>query len=105
MISSVNLNGEAACRKSTSGGLILLGDDLIKSWSSIQKITALSSIEAEYYAIVEGAPQGIEVRSMLQDFQIAEASTRYIELKEDPSAAKGIASRRGLGKLKHVDMK
>ena len=42
---------------------------------------------------------------MLQDFQIHPASTRYIEIKEDSSAAKGIASRRGLGKLKHVDIK
>ncbi len=43
---------------------------------------------------------------MLQDFQISKASIRYIEVKEDSSsAAKGIASRRGLGKLKHVDVK
>ena len=105
MISSVNLNGEAACRRSTSGGLILLGEHLIKSWSSTQKITALSSGEAEYYAIVKGASQGIGIRSMLQDFRISKASTRHIEVKEDSSAAKGIASRRGLGKLKHVDIK
>ena len=31
--------------------------------------------------------------------------SRYIEVKEDSSAAKGIASRRGLGTLKHVDIK
>ena len=105
MISGIDLNGEAACRRSTSGGVILLGDHLIKSWSSTQKITALSSGEAEYYAIVKGAAQGIGIRSMLLDFQIKAASTRYIEVKEDSSAAKGIASRRGLGKLKHVDIK
>jgi hypothetical protein len=105
MINGIELNGEAACRRSTSGGLILMGEHLIKSWSSTQKITALSSGEAEYYAIVKGAEQGMGVRSMLIDFQISEASTRYIEVKEDSSAAKGIASRRGLGKLKHVDIK
>ena len=82
-----------------------MGEHLIKSWSSTQKITALSSGEAEYYAIVKGAEQGMGVRSMLIDFQISEASIRYIEVKEDSSAAKGIASRRGLGKLKHVDIK
>ena len=42
---------------------------------------------------------------MLKDFQISEASNRYIEVKEDSSAAKGIAARKGLGKLKHVDKK
>ena len=42
---------------------------------------------------------------MLQDFQIDKAVQRYIEIKEDSSAGKGIASRRGLGKLKHIDIK
>ena len=81
MISSVNLNGEVACQISTSGELILLGEHLIKSWSTTQKITALSSGEAEYYAIVKGASQGIGIRSMLQDFRISKASTRHIEVK------------------------
>ena len=63
MINDVELNGEAACRRSTSGGLILLGEHLIKSWSTTQTITALSSGEAEYYAIVKGASQGIGTRS------------------------------------------
>ena len=105
MINGIELDGEAACRRSTSGGVILLGEHLIKSWSSTQKVTALSSGEAEYYAIVKGAAQGIGIRSMLKDFQVNEASNRYIEVKEDSSAAKGIAARKGLGKLKHVDIK
>ena len=49
--------------------------------------------------------RGIGVRSMFQDFQINDANQRYVEIKEDSSAAKGIASRRGLGKLKHIDIK
>ena len=65
----------------------------------------MSSGKAEYYAIVKGAERGIGIRSMLKDFQISEASNRHVEVKEDSSAAKGIASRRGLGKLKHVDIK
>ncbi len=91
MINSLNLDGAASCRRSTSGGLIILGSHLIKSWSSTQKVTALSSGEAEYYAIVKRASQGIGVRSMLQDFQINDVSQRYVEIKEDSSAAKGIA--------------
>ena len=105
MINGVNLDGDASCRRSTSGGLVLLGEHLIKSWSSTQKVTALSSGEAEYYAIVKGACQGMGIRSMLQDFKIDKAVQNHIEIKEDSSAAKGIASRRGLGKLKHVDIK
>ena len=70
MISSVNLNGEAACRRSTSGGLVVLGTHMIKSWTSTQKITALSSGEAEYYAVVKGTSQELGVRSILEDFKI-----------------------------------
>ncbi len=105
MINGINLDGEASCRRSTSGGLIVLGEHLIKSWSSIQKVTALCSGEAEYYAIVKGACQGMGIRSLLQDFQIDKAVQRHIEIKEDSSAIKGIASRWGLGKLKHIDIK
>ena len=90
MISSVNLNGEAQCRRSTSGGLIQLGKHLIKSWSSTQNVTALSSGEAEYYAITKGASQGMGVRSMLKDFKINGVPDHAIDMKEDSTAAKGI---------------
>ncbi len=43
-------------RKSTSGGVAMLGAHLIKSWSSTQKSLSLSSGEAELYAIVKGLP-------------------------------------------------
>ncbi len=105
MINGINLDGPASCHRSPSGGPIMLGSHLIQSLSSIQKVTAWSSGEAEYYAIVKGASQGIGIRSMLQDFQINDSSQRHVEIKEDSSAAKGIASRRGLGKLKHNDIK
>jgi hypothetical protein len=105
MINAVNLNGEASCRRSTSGGLVMLGEHPIKSWSSTQKVTALSSGEAEYYALVKGAAQGMGIRSMMKDFKIYQAEGSPIEIKEDSAAAKGIASRRGLGKMKHIDIK
>ena len=43
-------------RKSTSGGAIMLGKHCLKTWPSTQPTLALSVAEAEYYAIVEGAP-------------------------------------------------
>ena len=48
----------AGCRKtvkSTSGGVVLLGNHAVKSWSSTQAVIALSSGEAEYYGLVKGA--------------------------------------------------
>ena len=42
--------GTAKDRKSTSGGVWMLGGHLIKSWSATQQAYALSSAEAELYA-------------------------------------------------------
>ena len=39
-------------RKSTSGGIIMHGEHVIKSWSTNQAVIALSSGEAEYYGPV-----------------------------------------------------
>ena len=45
--------GCARTRKSTSGGVVMFGSHLIKSWSSTQNVIALSSGEAEYYGLVK----------------------------------------------------
>ena len=42
-------------RKSTSGGVIMLGKHMVKSWSSTQANVTLSSGEAEYYGLVKGS--------------------------------------------------
>ena len=87
-------------RKSTSGGCILLGTRLIKSRSSTQSNIALSSGEAEYYACVKGGSRGLDTQSMLHDFGIQGIK---IKLKTDANAAQGIASRRGLGSIRHIE--
>ena len=50
-------------RRSTSGGMVTHGIHVVKSWSSTQKIIALSTGEAEYYGIVKGATMGIGLNS------------------------------------------
>jgi hypothetical protein len=85
-------------RKSTSGGVAMFGNHMIKSWCSTQSIVSLSSGEAEYYGIVKGGSIGIGLRSMLEDFGV-EVSIR---INTDASAAKGIANRKGLGKVRHI---
>ena len=44
-------------RRSTSGGVLVCGSHLVKHWSTTQKITALSSGEAELYGVVKGASE------------------------------------------------
>ncbi len=61
---------------------------------------ALSSGEAESYGLVKGAAQGLGMKSMLGEVGIDVKVT----VKTDAAAAKGIASRRGMGKVRHIEM-
>ena len=45
--------GDKKSRKSTSGGVIMIGSHYIKSWSKNQSVIALSSAEAELYGIIK----------------------------------------------------
>ena len=52
------------------------------------------------YSIVKGSSVGIEVRSILEDL----GCTVRLEVRTDSSAAKEMASRRGLGKVRLVEV-
>ena len=77
----------------------MLGSHLIKSWATTQTVVALSSGEAEYYGITEGACESIGLRGIATDMNLK----MKIKVHTDSSAAKGIATSRGLGKVKHLD--
>ena len=51
-------------RKSTSGGVWMLGNHCIKTWSATQGAYALNSAEAELYAMVEGVTRARALRSL-----------------------------------------
>ena len=78
----------------------MYGDHLLKSWSLTQSVISLSSGEAEYYAIVKGASVGLGLKAMLGELNVDTDLT----LKTDASAAVGISMRRGLGKVRHIDV-
>ena len=59
----------AGCRKSaksTSGGIITMGSHMIKSYSRQQKVIALSSAEAELYAMVAASAETLAILHMPQ---------------------------------------
>ena len=87
-------------RKSTSGGGALLGTHTIKTWSSTQPSVSLSSGEAELNGAVRGAGVGLGLQSLLRDL----GQDVPVRLWTDSSAAIGISSRQGLGKLRHLDV-
>ena len=86
-------------RKSTSGGCIMVGAHLVKSWSSTQSSVALSSGEAEFNGVVRGAGAGLGYQSLLRDL----GQDLPVRVWTDSSAAMGTCSRQGLGKLRHLD--
>ena len=76
------------------------GEHMIRGWSTTQAVIALSSGEAEYYGMARGTSLARGVRSLMNDLG-EEAGAM---LMTGASAAIGIAKRRGLGKVRHLEM-
>ena len=92
--------GDSKTAKSTSGGCVMYGEHLWKSWASTQQVIATSSGEAELYAVTKGAAQAMGMVSMSLDFGDVMTAT----VACDANAAIGIAHRQGLGKLRHINV-
>ena len=91
-------------RKSTSGGVWMLGGHCIKTWSASQGPYALSSAEAELYGMVEGVTRAKGLRTLAWELGIRNL-TNVIKLGTDSSAAKSFVCRRGLGKMRHLEIR
>ena len=74
---------------------------VVKHWSRTQATRALSTAAAEYYAVVTGATEELGMQSMMSDLGV----TTQVRVWTDSNAAKAIASRRGLGKTRHVELR
>ena len=66
-----------------------------------QRGRSLSSAEAEYYAIVTGAAEALAVQALAEEM----GWKMSVRVHTDSSAAKAVASRRGLEKLRHIELK
>ena len=67
--------------------------------SCLQTLVALSSGEAEYYALIRGACTSLGIQSHYQDWMIDVP----IQIYTDTSAARSVARRRGIGgRLRHL---
>ena len=88
-------------RRSTSGGAIMIGGHCVRTWSTTQAPIALSSAEAEYYAMVEGAVKAKGLESMLKELGMPQDEP--LVLLSDSSAARAFASRRGVGRMRHIE--
>ena len=92
--------GCKATRRSTSGGVVLYGSHTIKQWSKTQTTVCLSSGEAELMRIGDGLAQALGLQSIARDLGM----TWQIDIYTDATAAIGIARRRGMGRIHHLDV-
>ena len=97
--SDTDWSGCIKTRKSTSGGCLMIGKHLIKSWSSTQGPISLSSGEAEFYGVVKASGVALGYQALLRDLGLR----LPLRVWTDSSATMGICSRQGLGKLRHID--
>ena len=79
------------------------GNHVLATWSVTQAVQALSSGEAEYYAMLRGAVEALGLCATAEelDFDFPKPP----RLGSDSNAARGAASQHGLGKLKHLKLK
>ena len=90
--------GCARTAKSTSGGAVCIGEHVIKTYCKQQKVIALSSAEAELYAMVAASAETLALAVYARDLGL----DMECELYCDSSAALGISQRAGIGKVRHL---
>ena len=74
------------------------GNHLLRHSSTLQSITSTSSAEAEYYAMTKGAAYALGIQSHYRDWGV----DLSILVRSDSSAGLSFSSRRGLGRMRHI---
>ena len=98
--------GEVPGRKSTSGYVFMLNGAAI-SWSSrTQSVVALSTTEAEYYALCEATKEALHVQKMLAELKQVSAEETVL-IFEDNHACAQWSKMDGLdhNRTKHIDIR
>ena len=98
MFSDSDWAGDQVSRKSFSGAALFNGSHLIKTFSKQQSVVALSSAEAELYALRKTTTEAIGIQSYLSYL----GRKRELRIHVDSSAALALTDKRGLGKAKHI---
>ena len=90
--------GCRSTRQSTTGMVQMVGGHAVKNTSNLQGATVLNVSECEYHALTDGAAHGLGLRSHMADLGFEMS----LEVLSDGSAARAFASRRSLGRQRHV---
>ncbi len=79
----------------------MFGSCSLKTYSQTQDTVALSSGESEFYGIAAAAPMGVGIKNLFGDFGFE----TEVQVNTDSSAARSISSRRGAGRVRHVEVR
>ena len=82
----------------------MIGAHCIKTWSVTQGAHALSSAEAEFYAMIEAVTRAKGLRSLAVEVGFVDVEN-VVHIGTDSSAAKSFVGRQGLGKMKHLEIR
>ena len=81
-----------------------VGNRVLKTWSSTQPTTAISSGEAELIAMQDGAARGMGLQAVMSEMGLM-PSLSLLRVFTDSSVAKSFVASRGLGKMRHLEVK
>ena len=87
--------------KSTSGGVTQWGSMTLSAWSRKLQSVSLSSAEAESYALTPGIHERMVTKRLLKELGYEVTFVNHV----DSQSVKAWASKRGLGRMKHVMLK
>ena len=93
--------GDRPTRKSVSSWVFMLDGFLISAGARTQSLIAQSSCEAEYIAATAATSEAKYIQSLF----LACGQHVNIHLRSDSSGAIGVASRRGLQRKRHLDVR
>ncbi len=79
----------------------MFGSHCLKTYSHTQETVALSSGESEFYGIVKAATMGLGMKGLFADLGVKVE----VQVNTDSSAAKSIASRRGAGRVRRIEVR
>ena len=92
-------------RRSVSGVVVMLGGTVISASSSTQHCVTLSTSEAEYVAITQGARMILFTKAVLEFLQ-PQISGRTVDVFEDNQGAIALAENpMSAGRTKHIDVR
>ena len=80
------------------------GSHCQRTWASTQGAMALNSAEAEFYSTVDGTLKGTWARTLAEEVGVIVGGEKII-VKVDSEAAKSFVGRRGLGRMRHIEVR